>query len=377
MGGGRGIAGMRERAEALGGTLSAGPGATDANGEHGEHGDNSENGAVGGGWSVRGTFPLRLTAPGGWQWPEILDALTAAFGVTLPLAVVFTPPAMMRVTPVTVPLAVILLAAHTAPLWWRRRRPFTAMAAVMGVDLAATAGALLTSPDWLQPLALAWMVEMVAVYSVAAYDPNRLRAASGPLVAGATAGIIAAAAFVAYPEPYPPEPGAATAILVLVAIVVAFVMAAFWVWGTAVRRRRMRGLAWERDALEAIAARTWEVLRVERHRVAAGLRGAVLEHTARLVREAESALARRPTTAAAMTATPSGAPAATPGGKAPTPSGKAPAPGGKTGATPGPAGPPAASGEADAAAALAEVAGQARMALNGMRELLDMMEEKE
>ncbi|WP_460368714.1 hypothetical protein, partial [Actinocorallia lasiicapitis] len=109
---------------------------------------------------------------------------------------------------------------------------------------------------------------------------------------GGLIGIVFAVA-AAYTPPSPGEPAPANkAVVVGVASLVAVTgislfLLLFWAWGRAVRRRRERAARWERDVLDAIAARAAEAVRGERHQVAIGLRSEVIAHTARLVSEAE------------------------------------------------------------------------------------------
>ncbi|WP_030169437.1 sensor histidine kinase [Spirillospora albida] len=268
LGTGRGIAGMRDRATALGGTLTAGP--------------------VDGGWSVHAVLPTasRRRRMG---WPEVLDATVVALCGALPALIAFSPPEPILGgwSPGPAALVVALLLARAAPLWWRRRKPLRVLAAVAATDTALALLAAAHSPGLLALLAIGGPVEMVAVYAVGGHAPRGARTWPAPLVgavpwalAFALAGLHAAdgdpaAAVIAFSLPV----GLLSGVLVLLP---------FWAWGRAVTGR---GLQWEATALETMAARQGEAARAERHRVALALRGTVLDHTARLVRAAEAGLA--------------------------------------------------------------------------------------
>ncbi|WP_329522147.1 ATP-binding protein [Spirillospora sp. NBC_01491] len=280
LGTGRGIAGMRGRAKALGGTLAAGP-------------DES------GGWSVRAVLPTSPTSPAalagtrrGPGWPEVLDAAVVVFCAILPPLLAFLPP-----DPVLggwsaggSVLVVIALVARAVPLWWRRRAPYLTLGALILIDVgwALTAGA--RSVDLLGVLVLGCTAEMIAVYSVAGHArPGRPTwpapfAATLPWAVAWTVLLVTAPD--ARPGPWTIPFGLAGGVLFG-----ALVLLPFWAWGRTVTGRGQR---WETTARETVATRTGEAVQAERHRVALGLSGTVLEHTARLVRIAEAGAAGTP-----------------------------------------------------------------------------------
>ncbi|WP_107058859.1 sensor histidine kinase [Streptomyces sp. NRRL B-1347] len=154
LGTGRGLANLTERAAAVGGRLTAGPGER-------------------GGWTVTATLPTR--APRTW-WPRAADVALATACTALPLLAVVPPPKLGE-------LCVLgaLLATHAAPLLLRRRAPATALAAPLAVSLvwavATVAGALPFA--WLAALAFAWAVELAGLHAVGAYGPARDLARAG------------------------------------------------------------------------------------------------------------------------------------------------------------------------------------------------------
>jgi signal transduction histidine kinase len=269
-GSGRGIKGMRRRAEALDGTLTAGP-----SGE--------------GGWTVRASLPLVKPSGGGWTWMWAIDLLAVLLCAALPLLLIFAPDP--KDEPVTRDAAGMLLlsalvVAHCVPLAWRRRSPWHALAGMLLVCLlwsAAVATELLSLESsylWI----FAWVSEAVLVYAIAAYARGRI----AWVVAGLAGAMIALAVALVDPEVGSDERAvAAIFAFVLGWVVMSLLMLPFWIWGLVVRRRRDRADRWERDVLTAVATRTEEAVRNERHQMALGLRGEVLTHTSLLVQEAE------------------------------------------------------------------------------------------
>ncbi|MDT0341960.1 sensor histidine kinase [Streptomyces litchfieldiae] len=255
---GRGIAGMRARAAGVGGRLTAGPGEESAD-------------AGPGGWSVRATFPI--PAPG--RRVTALDA-TAVVGCAAPPLLLY---------PAAGPA--VLLAAHALPVLWARHAPARALAAVLAVALAWSAASAVGLLDarWLGALALAGAAELCCIYAVAAHGPARLTWLA-PVAVGGASGTVLGLAVVADPA----EPAGAGTVVFLTVLGLAAVpwLLPVWILGLLVRARRGDGGHWEQRALDTVAARVGEAVAGERRRVAAGVRGAVAEHTVRLVRRAES-----------------------------------------------------------------------------------------
>ncbi|MFC4053291.1 sensor histidine kinase [Actinomadura syzygii] len=306
-GGGRGVRGMRGRAAELGGALTAGPTAS-------------------GGWAVEARLPTTAGSRIGWGWPEVLDAVTVVVCAASPL-LAFVPPEPLVEGPTAAgtALAAAVLVLGAVPLWWRRRRPRTAQAAVVSAHAAFAAACALWSPDALNALGLASPALLVAVYSVACYHPDGRRTWPAALVAPLPWGIGLGLSLAA-------DRTAATGAEIPVAFTFGLVLAVVctapatfggWAWGLAVAARSRR---WGDAIIDTVTTRTGTAVHAERIRVAAGLNGTVLDRTARLVTTAETGL---------------------------------------TGT------------DDDAAAALRTVTGQARAALTEMRGLLDAMERDE
>ncbi|MBO2448175.1 hypothetical protein J4573_13810 [Actinomadura barringtoniae] len=303
LGTGRGIAGMTERAAGVGGTLEAGPDPA-------------------GGWSVQAVLPTSRPRRGpGWQ--EVLDALAVLFCAVLPTLLAFTPPdqALKDVTFGEGALICAAIVLRALPLWWRRRFPYAVLAVLTVIDSIWLVSAALWYHELAAVTAIGAGASMIAVYSVAAYARPRTHTWPAAIIAGLPWGLMLSVSLVVDKDQSGPVAlrilyglGAGTLFATLILL-------PFWAWGKTIARR---GRRWEASALETMAARTGEAVLAERHRVAMGLRGTVLDHTSRLVRAAEAGLAG-------------------------------------TGS--------------DAQAALDVVTTQARAALIDMRELLDAMEE--
>ncbi|MFI6518609.1 histidine kinase [Spirillospora sp. NPDC050679] len=272
LGGGRGITGMRERAEALRGTLTAGP-------------------EPDGGWAVTAVLP---TAPAGARrgmgWQEVIDGVVVAFCALLPSLMAFAPAdsVLKGWTLGGAALVVLGMTARAVPLWWRRRAPYRVLALLVVADCVTAAAAGPTSPPLVVLLVIGCPAGMFAVYAVACYSPRGVPTWPAPFLAAIPWGAEFAVLLMFDPEQdgtggrgvfvYGMGTGLALGTLLLLP---------FWAWGKTVARRRLR---WEASALETMAARTGAAVMAERHRVAIGLRGTVLEHTARLVRTAEAGL---------------------------------------------------------------------------------------
>jgi signal transduction histidine kinase len=304
LGGGRGIAGMRERAESLGGTLTAGP-------------DGS------GGWTVRAVLPTAAPAGRRIGWPEVLDLATIALCAALPFLVAFAPgEGMLLGWPLGASaLAIAAVVGRALPLWWRRRAPYTVLAALTVIDAVwAVLAGLNGSGPMLGMLVLGCPATMVAVSSVGCYARRGTLTWPAPLLAALPWGVLFGM-LGALEDESASDADAIVFGLVTGALFATLVLLPFWAWGRTIAGR---GVQWEADALETVAARTGEAVLAERHRVAMGLRGTVLEHTARVVHTAEAGLAEA---------------------------------------------------ETDVRQALAEVAEHARAALTDMRALLDAMQD--
>ncbi|QXJ21775.1 hypothetical protein AGRA3207_002662 [Actinomadura graeca] len=308
LGTGRGIAGMRERAESLGGTLTAAPadlldvplGRSQGASEDGDSSEVSRSRetmltdvrdtAPSGprGWTVRAVLPTS----GGRRrlgWPEVLDTTVAASCAFLPALVGFIPPEPIlgRTSAGMAAVMLVMLVLRGVPLWWRRRAPYTALGTLAAMDVAwaLTAGA--HTPPFLALLLVGAPAEMIAVYAVGGHARRGSRTWPAPLIGAVPWAAAFAVLLVTDPEteqtssviPFALGAGGLFGVLVLLP---------FWAWGRTVTGRGQR---WEATARETMAARTGEAVQAERHRVALGLRATVLDHTARLVRAAEAGMA--------------------------------------------------------------------------------------
>jgi signal transduction histidine kinase len=278
MGSGRGVTGMRERATAVGGELTAGPGSD-------------------GGWRVLAQLP-DATGPlesavrhrrRDFPRERRLTDLALAFTATvLPLVFLLTDAEGWKheddgTGPWTVILVSSLLALHALPLLWRRRAPWTVLGALL-----ATA--------WLWPVAsLSGQVspflvgglpaETLAVYTLGAYGRGAAYTWPAPLVtSAASAGVLTVtAAADGELAGEVPSPLNVAVIAVPLGMLLCLLFALAWGVGLVVRRRRLRAVA--RDDL-ALSNSRWEARTAagaERHRLAARLRDAVLHRTSTLV----------------------------------------------------------------------------------------------
>jgi signal transduction histidine kinase len=195
------------------------------------------------------------------------------------------------------------------------------LAALTVIDAVwAVLAGLNGSGPMLGMLVLGCPATMVAVSSVGCYARRGTLTWPAPLLAALPWGVLFGM-LGALEDESASDADAIVFGLVTGALFATLVLLPFWAWGRTIAGR---GVQWEADALETVAARTGEAVLAERHRVAMGLRGTVLEHTARVVHTAEAGLAEA---------------------------------------------------ETDVRQALAEVAEHARAALTDMRALLDAMQD--
>ncbi|MER8223576.1 histidine kinase [Streptomyces sp. NPDC094143] len=279
LGSGRGIAGMRERAAAVGGDVTAGP-------------------APHGGWQVRARLPdatgPRQPAPSSrrrlfLRRQRLADAAPAFTAAVLPVLLVLLAAEEGERT-AGLSATVLLLAlttVHALPLLWRRRAPWAALWAVAATALlwpAARAAGLLPSP-LLDQLPGAVAAEAMAVYAVAAYGRGAGR--TWPAAPVAAFGFAAAVAATAGVDGSLMDGATSPMMFVwawgITGVVVCPVLAALWGAGTAVRTRRLRVLAREEGAFSDSVRQAAAVAVAERLRIAQGLHQAVLGRTTRLV----------------------------------------------------------------------------------------------
>ncbi|QCX74686.1 Sensor histidine kinase LiaS [Streptomyces sp. YIM 121038] len=272
LGTGRGLAHLTARAASVGGRLAAGPSRR-------------------GGWTVAATLPTR--PPRTW-WPRAVDVALFTVCAAAPLL------AAVPLTGAELCGLAALLTAHAAPLPLRRRAPATALAVSLGVSLAwaaATVAGVLPFA-WLAALACAWAVELAALRAVGAYGPARATWPA-PVAVGAVGGAVLGLAVLSDPAESA-GPGTAALLAGLGLVAVPWLLPV-WALGLLTRARRGDGGRWERRVLDAVAARVDDAVIGERRRVATGLHGTVVAHTAGLVRRAEEGLATPHDRRAALT----------------------------------------------------------------------------
>ncbi|WP_158838829.1 histidine kinase [Streptomyces sp. NRRL S-1022] len=282
LGAGRGVAGMRERAAAAGGELTAGP-------------------TPEGGWRVCATLPdgaeprrpdehgrrrdvlreQRLADPA-----LVLASMILPVSCALALTEDWTAAARCAALPA---LLVVcgLLVLHALPLLWRRRAPWAVLLGVLAtawLGPAAVAGWQLPARV-AQFLPAGTLVETLAVYAVAAYGRGPGR--TWPAPAAATLGVAGAVTAVSAADgSVAGEPtGVAGAVLLVIflSVLLAPVFAAVWGAGLFVRRRRLRALAYDEFAFASSMWQADRAAEAERQRLAATLRDAVPAHTRALV----------------------------------------------------------------------------------------------
>ncbi|GIE31800.1 hypothetical protein Ait01nite_048450 [Actinoplanes italicus] len=276
LGGGRGLAGMRERAESIGGACEAGP-------------------VSGGGWRVMAVFPEAGAAR--TAYPRRIDRTSldaAAVALMLLAPVVGVVIALEEgMTPVQTVLVLLANLVHAVPLLWRRRAAWWVLGAVA---LTGALGPLLTVTGQVRPglfyvFLFGGAADLAAVHAVASWGARpRLSALSIPAAAVPAALWLALTIVIVSPDD---ESGvlmnATLGVLMalLFTVVLSVLMVGPWAVGHAARRRRDR--RWVREEggvaqeLEQAAFRAL----LERHRIAAGLQEAVLRHAAEVPGAAE------------------------------------------------------------------------------------------
>ncbi|MCX4993602.1 histidine kinase [Streptomyces sp. NBC_00568] len=287
LGSGRGMPGMRERAAAVGGTLTAGPG-------------------PGGGWRVTAhlpdtTGPRRPASPSRrrnfLKEQRLADAALVFTAAATPLLVVLIALENGAARPVTRTVGsvlALLMTVHALPLWWRRRAPRAALlwvaATTWAWPAAAAWGALPTASTTLLPVA--GLAEVMAVYAVGAYGRGAAR--TWPLALAAAGGLACALTAAFAVDGALLDERVSPAIVVWTAIDVSsgigLAMAAVWALGLAVRRRRLRAVAREEGAFADSVRKADVAAGAERARIATGLQESVLHRTARMVELAQSGL---------------------------------------------------------------------------------------
>lgn len=283
LGSGNGVTGMRERAAAVGGALTAGP-------------------AGDGGWRVTARLPDSTgprpparpsRRPDLLRTQRLTDVSLVFTAVAFPLYVSLSTVAdgVSAAGPADGVVLALLLAAHALPLLWRRRAPWTAVGAmaVTAWLLPAACAADLLPPDWVGLLPVAGVAEAMAVYAAAAYGRGAVQAFGAVLVATAgLTGALTAAAVVDGVLVLPrDEPGAVRETVSLLLWMTVPPLLAMWGTGLAVRGRRLRVVTREEEAFTGSVRQAAEEAAAERRRIAVELREKVLERTTRMVERAD------------------------------------------------------------------------------------------
>ncbi|WP_328772391.1 sensor histidine kinase [Streptomyces sp. NBC_00286] len=274
LGSGRGMTGMRERAEAVGGSVTAGPGAGPS-----------------GGWSVRAELPAhpgQTARPStgrsrALDWRLASHALLPAAGI-LPAVFLFTED---RDAPSLLLLGALLIV-QLLPLLWRRSAPWPVLAALLaGAWLWPWAPGSDADP-WLALIAGACAL-VGGVYAVGAYGRDPWATwASVPAAASVLAGAVSVTA--ARDGTIDGDPAGTLVVGITVFALTVMLLPLFgcaWLAGFLVRSRRGRIARREDGELGAVVHEALAAAHAERQRVAAGLRAAVLDRTAEVVTAAE------------------------------------------------------------------------------------------
>ncbi|MET7420162.1 ATP-binding protein [Dactylosporangium sp. NPDC005555] len=298
LGSGAGIPGMRARAARLGGTVTAGPGAS-------------------GGWSVHAVLPTTngvrgpgtdgpvtpvpatvaaVRQPGG----RVLDGLLMLVVAGLPVFVAAVARAEEDAGPLfagagDAGMTALFLTVYCGALWWRRRAPVVVLAVMLAVALTGGIVARLvpgaTGSGSVLPLALAGIVG--AVYAVGRYE-TRHPALSwlAAVIAGVVGAVVLVVRFVRPADLIagggPPQlwPTGAVFVTGLSGAALSLLTVPWWMAGLLVARHHARTDRRDRAALRDVADRAVRAAREERARIADGLRDQVLRHTSALLESA-------------------------------------------------------------------------------------------
>ncbi|MFI5493854.1 histidine kinase [Actinoplanes sp. NPDC051859] len=276
LGSGRGMTGMRERAEALGGTFEAGP-----------RDDR--------GWRVRAILPQLPGPHAGSRRPDaerIMDAtvlLLALIVPTLTLLLVLSEPGhgMGWLAP-----SALTLVAHAVPLVWRRDRPWIVLAVVCVTTWAwpALVGFGVVPLEFGAIGLTGLGVEILAVHAVARYGRDSVLTWLS-MVAVVFNSCPAFAVLILVDPPQDMAEDSAGSLLILTsatcAVTLCPLLLASWLSGFVLRRRRDRERARQHHAVAVATAWAHAEAHAERARVAAGLRAAVLRDTERVADAAD------------------------------------------------------------------------------------------
>ncbi|TVZ92513.1 histidine kinase [Streptomyces sp. BK340] len=281
LGAGRGLAGMRERAAAAGGELTAGPGPD-------------------GGWLVRATLPDAAgpQQPPGPAWrrhvlreQRLADPALALTAMILPVVIALGatedwPERTRRAALPELIVVTVLLVLHALPLLWRRRAPVACLVTVLATAwLWPVAVAVVPLPSRVsQFLVGGALVELLAVYALAAY--GRGPSTAWPALIATTCGTASVVTVTAAADGSfegGPVDGFIGAMVIVLCVLLAPLFACVCGAGLVLRRRRLRVLAHDDFAFASSMWHAQQAAEAERHRLALTLREAVLHHTASLV----------------------------------------------------------------------------------------------
>ncbi|MET8412682.1 histidine kinase [Streptomyces sp. NPDC005195] len=286
LGSGRGVAGMRERAAAVGGELTAGPGPD-------------------GGWRVRATLPdttgprrpvVRSRRRDFLREQRLTDGALAFTATVTPLFVAlvaaeeWTDRGGWALSSIGV--LSVLLALHALPLLWRRQAPWAALTGVMATAWLWPVVRVFTElpARFAQFLVGGGCAELLVVYAVAAYGRGAGRTWPAAVAPGfGLAGALTATAAVdgSFGDGSSLDGIWAWALAVFVALALGLVICLFlapvWGAGVAVRGRRLRVLAREDSELSDSVRQAEAAADDERRRLAVSLQEAVLRRTAGVV----------------------------------------------------------------------------------------------
>ncbi|GAA1582187.1 histidine kinase [Kribbella sancticallisti] len=309
-GSGRGITGMKDRAEAVGGTLTAGPGPD-------------------GGWQVRATLPAcgvdqPNTMPSAempnsaWAQgrfpvaplPEAarrdqagpdravpvsrVERWTMGAGLALLVALVATGGTAMMIAgepgagPATTSLAVLLALIPALALLRRHDRPRSVVTVVaVFVWLWPLAIGFGLMPTGFAPaMVMSLGAPMAAASAASAYGGRATWWWSVPAAAGGFGATVAVLEVVAPSEP--PDPGFAVFFSLMIALLTAIPLLGSWAIGALVRRRRLRRVDNRGQALADVVRAAEIAVHTERRRIARGLHHNVLTRTSRMIAHAEA-----------------------------------------------------------------------------------------
>ncbi|MEU4154874.1 histidine kinase [Actinoplanes sp. NPDC026670] len=280
LGGGRGVSGMRERAQSLGGDCTAGP-------------------RAGGGWRVHVVLPgeggaVRTAYP--WLRGQVAASAALVFLLILVQAGIMTVAGEDGLPRTAAALILLAQVVHAVPLLWRRRSAWWAFAAVV---LTGLLGPLLVVPgpvpaEYGYLLLFGCAVDFAAIHAVAARGARPgLSWLTVPAGAGALAFVMAVLLAVDDSDKEVALSGAGervafvTVMTPLIAILFAIPAAACWGLGFAGRRRRDRLREREADGLATELEQAAFQALLERNRIANGLHEDVLRHAAEVPGAAE------------------------------------------------------------------------------------------